>query len=111
MRPIKEWESINERPTAMLPSSSTQYWERLDYGLVKENCDWAMSKASDFSVGGIVLTNHNGIFIAGAWHFFPSVANPELAGLLACRRAIKLAMEINVRRLVVKIYSHVVVIK
>ena len=57
---IKEWESNNERPTAMLPSSSTQCWERLDYGWVKANCDGPMSKASDFGGGGTVLRDPMG---------------------------------------------------
>lgn len=48
---------------------------------------------------GEVLRDHHGAFLAGACHFFPSAADPEMAELLACHRAIRLAMEINVWKL------------
>ena len=48
------------------------------------------------------MRDHHGGFVAGASHFFPSVADPEHAELLACRRALELAKELGCERIVLE---------
>ena len=75
------------------------------------NSDGAMARSMDSGVGGTVLRDHQGAFCAGVCHFFPSAFDLEMAELLACRRAIQLAGEANVQRLVLETGSQAVVSK
>jgi ribonuclease HI len=97
-----------KRPTVR---QQVQNWCPPDEGWIKANSDGATSKSLQFRGGGAILRNYDGSFHAGACHFFPSVADQEMAELLACRGAIRLAMEVNVGRLYLEIDSQAVVSK
>jgi hypothetical protein len=49
----------------------------------------------------VIVRDHHGDFIAGACHYFPIVTDPEKE-LLACQRAVKLALEAGVRCLLLE---------
>ena len=67
---------------------------------MKPNADGALAHRS--GAGGAVLRDSHGDFVAGACHFSPGVADAEVAELLACRRAITLAKEINVQKVILE---------
>lgn len=46
---------------------------------------------------GVVFRNHEGAFLGGACHFFPQSMEPAKIELQACRRAARLADEVNAR--------------
>lgn len=46
-----------------------------------------------------MLRDHVGAFKAAACHHYSRSADPEMVELQACKRAIQLAAEVNVRRL------------
>ena len=71
-----------------------QRWRPPDEGWIRAVC-----KYGDKGGGGLVLRDHNGAFVAGASHFFPSNADPEAMEILACRRAAQVAREMNVQKL------------
>lgn len=49
------------------------------------------------------MRDHRGMFVGGSCHFFfPSVADPEHAELLACRRGVQLVIEVGARRTVLE---------
>ena len=51
----------------------------------------------------MVLRDHMGAFRAGACHLFSGVSDPEVAELLACRRALEVARDSNVLRVHVEL--------
>jgi ribonuclease HI len=50
----------------------------------------------------VVIRDHHGSFIAGACHFFTHVADAERAELLACRRGLMLAKEIQASKVILE---------
>lgn len=56
-----------------------------------------------------MIRNHDGAFQAAACHFFPTKSNPETVEVLACRRAVQLAIELGARKLEVELDSKGVV--
>ena len=78
-------------------------------GWIKADVDGVVSKTGDKGAGGMVFRDHDGAFRGGFCHVFPSVSNPDVAELLACRRAVKLAMEMNILKLHVEMDCKAVV--
>ena len=72
-----------------------EHWRPPEIGCIKVNADGAFSSVDGCGGGGVVLRDHHGSFVAGACHFFPFVADPEQAELLACRQGVVLARELN----------------
>lgn len=59
----------------------------------------------------MVLRDHHGAFVAGACSFFPSIAEPEQAELMACRCAVQVANEMGIQKLVLETDSKTVASK
>jgi ribonuclease HI len=70
-----------------------------------------MIQASGQGGGGVVARDHDGRFLAGSSHFFPSLLDPEHAELLACWKAIELANSRQMQRVVFELDSASVVSK
>lgn len=66
---------------------------------MKANSDGAYSKNRDKGGAGIVLRDQYGAFRAAACHSYSHASCSEKMKVLACKRAIQVAMEINVHRL------------
>ena len=49
--------------------------------------------------GGLIFRDVTGAFRGAACSFFPSIACAEATELLACRRAVQLAMELNYQKI------------
>ena len=52
--------------------------------------------------GDAILRDHHGSFLAGACQFFPHVSDAGGAELLACRRALHLAQEMGITKIVLE---------
>ena len=65
---------------------------------MKVSSDGATSKHGEKGGGGADLRNHHGAFLAGACHHFPHIADPEAVEVLACRRAVQMAVDLQVQR-------------
>jgi ribonuclease HI len=77
-------------------------WSPPHAGWHKVNSDGAFPQGQCHGGDGVIVRDHHGDFIAGACHFFPIVTDPEREELLACQRAVKLALEAGVRRLLLE---------
>ncbi|KAE8768015.1 WD repeat domain phosphoinositide-interacting protein 3 [Hordeum vulgare] len=64
-------------------------------GWLKVNSDHAVSKIGDKGGAGAVIRNHEGAFRAGLCYLFRGVVDPESVEILACKRDLQVAWEIN----------------
>lgn len=50
----------------------------------------------------MIIRDHHGNFVAGVGHFLPQAIDAEGAELFACRRAVMLAKEMHVEKIVLE---------
>ncbi|XP_073358323.1 uncharacterized protein [Aegilops tauschii subsp. strangulata] len=94
---MAEWSSVHQPKPRQERTDQPQKWEAPEDGWVKINSDDAVNKGGSKAGGGAVLPDHNGAFLAGVCHHFPHIVEPEAAEILACKRALQVAEEINVQ--------------
>lgn len=87
----------------------TQKWEPPEDGWIKLNADGAVSRHNDKGGGGVVLRDHQGAYIVGACQLYPHISDPEAVEVLACRKAIQMALERQIPRVHVELDSKSVV--
>lgn len=92
---MEEWRSIQELRVKTPIPTPVERWLLPVEGWLKANADGATSKMAEKSGGGVVLRDHNGAFRAAACHYSPSSSDSELLEILACRRAVQLAMKMG----------------
>ena len=56
-----------------------------------------------------MIRDHNGAFRAGLCHHYRGIVDPEMLEILACRRALQVAQEINTEKIHVELDSQRVV--
>nr|XP_040251750.1 uncharacterized protein LOC120968821 [Aegilops tauschii subsp. strangulata] len=106
---MKEWKSVHMEQRQHAAPTPRQRWQPPDDGWLKINSDGATSRHGDKGGGGAVLRDHHGAFRAGLCHHFPNIADPEATEILACRRALELAREINAQRIHLELDSQALV--
>jgi ribonuclease HI len=94
---LEEWNNVQCRP-APRSDKPKDRWTPPARDCLKVNVDGAAAKASGNGGGGVVIRDHDGSYIAGACHFFPSLLDPEEAELKACRRGLMLVKELRLNR-------------
>jgi ribonuclease HI len=99
-----KWLNVQEPKQGKQPVPMVR-WSRPPEGWLKVNSDGAMVKSADKGGGGVVICNHDGRFLAGASHFFPSTSDPEEAKLLACWSGLKLAHELKLSKVIFELDS------
>jgi hypothetical protein len=77
-------------------------WRPPEAAWHKLNIDGAWMAEGNTGGGGVNVRDHNGRALACASYFFPSAMDPEAAELLACRRALMLAKDMNVDRVLLE---------
>lgn len=95
---VDEWQGLKVS-NSQIQERVVEHWCPPTVSWFKVNSDGAYSEREGCGGSGVVLRDHHGGFVAGASHFFPSVPDPERAELLACKQALKLASEKDVRKL------------
>uniref|UniRef100_A0A8I6X049 RNase H type-1 domain-containing protein n=1 Tax=Hordeum vulgare subsp. vulgare TaxID=112509 RepID=A0A8I6X049_HORVV len=101
---MQEWANTHPPKTRAPAGRAMQRWVVPDEGWVKLNSDGAISKARGKARGGgDVLRDNNDAFLAGARHLLPSIVDPEATEILACKRALQVALETNVQRVHVEL--------
>ncbi|KAE8785151.1 WD repeat domain phosphoinositide-interacting protein 3 [Hordeum vulgare] len=78
---------------------------------VKINSDGAVSKQGTNGGGVAVFRDHNAAFLAGVSHFFPGIADLESVEVLACRRALQVAVDVHIQRAHVELDNKALVAK
>lgn len=95
----QEWEDANPSGREPRTNPPREKWRAPKDGWVMANVDGSLSKLRDKGGGGAIFRDHHGRFLAGTCHFFPVASEPELVELLACRRAVNLAIEMGISKL------------
>ena len=75
---------------------------------MKANVDGAMARSGWSGGGGVIFRDEDGAFRGAASHFFPDCSKPDMAELLACKKAIQLAIQRDIRKLHLETDSQVV---
>lgn len=98
---LQEWQKANP---LLSPKQSPpkENWQAPEVGWFKVNVDGSLLKHMDKGGAGAVIRDHHGRFHAGTCHFFPIATEPELVELLACKRAVNLAKEMGISKLVLE---------
>lgn len=96
---MAEWATVHQKEPPSLKEKQTYRWSPPAEGWIKANADGAVSKHGGKGGGGVILRGHSGDFRAAACHVYRHETDPETVEILACKRAVELAAEINVRKL------------
>jgi hypothetical protein len=97
---FEEWRNL--RSPASHVATPAERWLPPVQDWVKVNTDGAFRQGECNGGAGVVIRDHHGDFLGGACHFFPHVADAEGAELLACRRGLILAKELQVARVILE---------
>ncbi|KAI5019874.1 hypothetical protein ZWY2020_044762 [Hordeum vulgare] len=106
---LADWRNANETKASPSEPEPVQRWVPPANGWVKINSDGAVSRNGEHGGGGAVFRDHNGGFLLGMCHFFPNLCDPEAVEVLACKRALQVAVERNLQRVHVELDSKEVV--
>nr|XP_045087168.1 uncharacterized protein LOC123494796 [Aegilops tauschii subsp. strangulata] len=106
---LMEWKLAHETRAPPSEPKIIQRWEPPEDGWVKINSDDAVSRYGDKGGARAVFRDHNGAFRAGLCQFLPNIIDPEMAEVLACRRAIQVAIDLHVQRAHVELDCQAVV--
>lgn len=106
---MEEWRAAHAVAAKTPKLNTVQRWQPPDEGWTKVNSDGAVSKYGEKGGGGIVVRDHNGAFLAGVCHHYPHISDPEAVEVLACKRAIQVARELNVQKIHMELDSQSVV--
>jgi ribonuclease HI len=97
----EEWQALKE-PKTPKPADVVTHWCPPAAGWHKANADGASSVLEENGGGGVIVHDHHGLPVAGSSDFFPMVADPERRELLAFQRAVELARDAGVSKLVLE---------
>jgi ribonuclease HI len=96
---VDEWAAAQQKDSQRSEASTvTERWLPPEADWYKVNADGAFVKESGEGGCGVVLRNHHGEFVSAACHFLPLATDPERAEILACKRALQLAKEMEVTK-------------
>lgn len=102
---IIEWTAIHTKQLRCSSPAPAVRWSLPEQGWLKANSDGALSKLRDRGGGGVVLRDHAGAFRGGACYVFRDVSDPEVAEILACCKALQLAIQAGATRVHVEVDS------
>lgn len=102
---VREWRGIHQQRARTPAEKSRRKWEVPEEGWIKINSDDAVSKSGGNGGGGVVLRDHNAAFIAGSCYHYPHISDPEATGILACKQALQMVLELNLDRVHVELDS------
>ena len=80
-------------------------WRPPEEGWLKINSDGAVHRGGDKGGAGAVIRDHGGAFRAGLCHVYQGIVEPEALEILACKRGLEVAREINATRVQVELDS------
>ena len=80
----------------------TERWKPPDFGWVKINSDGAISSAQRCAGAGVVVRDHVGNLLAGRCMRFDAIQEPLVIEQLACREAVRIAVEHGFQQVIVE---------
>lgn len=96
---MEEWQKVHGVQAPKVKCYQHEKWKPPEQGWVKVNVDGAMSKSGRGGGGGVVFRDAAGAFRGAVSNFFPEISKAETAELLACRRAVQLAIQRDIQKL------------
>lgn len=106
---MAEWRAVHDDVKPPREQQSKQKWKPPEEGWLKLNSDGAVSRTGNKGGAGAVIRDENGAFHAGLCHIYRGMNDPEMLEVLACRRGLVLAQEIQVEKIHVELDSQRVV--
>lgn len=109
-QPLKSMELIHELITSLdIPRGEPAgqnvtkgRWKAPLQGWVKLNCDEATNQATGDAGSGVVARDDRGSFLFARCSKYPAKEDPSIAEILACRDAVKLAMDRSLSHVIVE---------
>jgi hypothetical protein len=105
---VEEWQGVHAQIHHATPKPKER-WLPPMVVWIKINTDGALAKSADKGGGGVVARDHDGRFLAGSCHFFPSLS--EEAELRACERGLELIKHLKLKQVILELDSATVVAK
>ncbi|KAM3241082.1 hypothetical protein ACQJBY_054237 [Aegilops geniculata] len=96
---MEEWKKVRGQTETSTPPTQRARWEPPESGWLKANVDGAMSRSRQGGGGGVVFRDEDGAFRGADAVFLPDITSAEVAELLACMRAVELALQRGVPKL------------
>ena len=84
---------VNGRQPKVPSATLVERWKPPENGWLKLNSDGVLAKSLDRGGGGVFLRDHVGAFRGAASCVFNGVSDPEVAEILACRKAVQMAVQ------------------
>lgn len=79
---------------------SRRFWQRLEVGIIKINCDGGWEKETRRSTANVVIRDHKGIFFAARSVVTGRSQSSMMVELMALSEAVKLASQLQYRRVI-----------
>lgn len=96
---MEEWKRVRGTPEVSTRSLQHAIWEPPEAGWLKANVDGATARSGLGGGGGVVFRDEDGAFRGADAVFFPDTSTAEVTELLACKRAVLLALQRDVPKL------------
>lgn len=106
---MAEWRAVHDDNKPPREQQIKQKWKPPEEGWLKLNSDGAVALSGSKGGAGAVIRDENGAFRAGLCHLFRGMVDPEVLEILACKRGLVLAQEIQADRIHVELDSQRVV--
>ncbi|KAK1645408.1 hypothetical protein QYE76_063213 [Lolium multiflorum] len=98
---MEEWRAVTGSVKAPVVKERA-HWRTPEVAWHKANADGAWTAEGNSGGGGVIVHDHNGMALACACYIFPTAKDPEAAELLTCRRALMLAKDMHVERVMLE---------
>jgi hypothetical protein len=85
--------AIRQQTQKLGAVQADEHWLPPEISWHKVNADGAFLKETGEGGCGAVLRNHHGEFVAGTSYFLPSVFDPEMAEVMACKKVVQIAKD------------------
>ncbi|XP_073360574.1 uncharacterized protein [Aegilops tauschii subsp. strangulata] len=99
---MDEWKRVRAREETSSRTTQHAIWEPPATGWLKANVDGATSRSGQDGGAGVVFRDELGAFRGAASVFLPGISQAETTELLACRRAVQMALQQDIPKLHVK---------
>ncbi|XP_073358159.1 uncharacterized protein [Aegilops tauschii subsp. strangulata] len=100
---MDEWKRVCGREETSTRTAQHAIWEPPVTGWLKANVDGATSRSGQEGGVGVVFRDEMGAFRGAASFFLPGISQAETTELMACRRAVQMALQQGIPKLHVEI--------
>ncbi|XP_073363200.1 uncharacterized protein [Aegilops tauschii subsp. strangulata] len=96
---MEEWKRVRGREETSTRTDQHAIWEPPATGWLKANLDGAKSRTGQDGGGGVVFREEDSAFRGAAAFFLPKIPTAEATELMACKRAVQMALQRDIPKL------------